>query len=240
MRRHPACALLALFPLLATVPAEASVVTVPPGLVPGAQYRLAFVTSTMRNPQSTDIADYNTFVITAANAVPELSALGTTWRAIASTPTVDARDNTDTNPTSNGTGVPIFRLDGIKIADDNADLWDGSLDATLNVDELGNPSFANVWTGTRSDGVKAPIVSGGGGPLGTGSAPARDGGPGPRIGLPNHTEYRWIFAGVVSYNSYLPLYGLSGTLVAPVPLPAALPLFASALAALAGLGRRRR
>ena len=85
----------------------AQVTTVPPGLNPGDQYRLAFVTSTTRDATSTDIADYNTFVLGVANSSAALAALSTTWKAIGSTATADARDNTDTCPAC--TDVPIFR-----------------------------------------------------------------------------------------------------------------------------------
>ena len=73
------------------------------------------------------------FVTGVASSQAANSALGTTWRAIASTPAVDARDNTGTNPAS--TGVPIYLLDGSTvIANSNADLWDGNLLNPLNVD----------------------------------------------------------------------------------------------------------
>ena len=52
--------------------------------------------------------------------------------AIASTDTTDARDNI---------GDPsalIYRLDDTRIADDEADLFDGSIAAPLNIDEAGN------------------------------------------------------------------------------------------------------
>src|SRR5262245_15880494 len=74
--------------------APAQIVTVPPGLAPGAGYRLVFVTSTTRNGASGSAADYNDFVSAAANAVPALAALGTTWKAVAETPGLEARDNT--------------------------------------------------------------------------------------------------------------------------------------------------
>lgn len=45
----------------------------------------------------------------------ELAGLGTTWKAIASTPGVYARNNTLTNPTAS-TGVPIYRLDYLRMA----------------------------------------------------------------------------------------------------------------------------
>jgi hypothetical protein len=87
--------------------ARAVPITAPPGLDPGDQYRLAFVTSTLRDATSANIADYNAYVTTVANAVPELLALATTWTAIGSTASVDARDNTGTNPNVEA-GVPIF------------------------------------------------------------------------------------------------------------------------------------
>ena len=112
------------------ITADAAPITLPIGLNPGDEYRLAFVTSTTRDATSTDIAVYNAFVTAAANTQAELLALGTTWTAIASTFTVDARDNTATNPIEDGAGVPIYLLDGLtKIADNYSDLWDSSLDA---------------------------------------------------------------------------------------------------------------
>lgn len=73
-------------------------ITQPTGLNPGDQYRLVFATSTTRDATSSNIADYNAFVTGVADSVPELLLLGTTWTAIASTASVDARDNTSTNP----------------------------------------------------------------------------------------------------------------------------------------------
>ena len=126
------------------------IVTVPTSLSPGDQYRLAFVTSTARDATSSDIEVYNQFVTDVANGVPELADLPTTWKAIGSTEYIDARDNTDTNPNV-WAGVPIFLLNGTKLVDDNADLWDGSLDVALNVDESGSEYSYLVWTGTSSN-----------------------------------------------------------------------------------------
>ncbi len=129
--------------LVAPTVASAQIVTTPVGLSPGDQYRLGFVTITKRDASSSNIADYNDFVTTAANSEPDLLALGATWTAIGSTSTVDARDNTGTNPTS--TGVPIYLLDGIsKIADNNADLWDGSIDNFFNIFVDGSPAILTL------------------------------------------------------------------------------------------------
>jgi hypothetical protein len=148
--------------------AQAAPVTVPVGLNPGDQYRLVFVTSTTRDATSANLADYNAFVTAAANSVSELAALGANWRAIASTAgNPNARTNTNTDFAVDGAGVKIFLLDGTTIvADDNQDLWDGTLDNAINRDESGavlaGSGFpdAGVWTGTSFTGVVSP---GGGG-----------------------------------------------------------------------------
>ena len=48
--------------------------------------------------------------------------------------------------------VRYVRVDGVKIADDWADLVDGSLDNPISVDESGNPVSSEVWTDTNSSG----------------------------------------------------------------------------------------
>jgi hypothetical protein len=53
-------------------------------------------------------------------------------------------------------GVPIFLLNDTKIADNNNDLWDGSIDAFLNINENGDSlrtGDIRVWTGTHSNGT---------------------------------------------------------------------------------------
>jgi len=83
----------ALLVLVCCQVAIADIVISPPGLNIGDQYRLVFVTSGTRNAQSSNIADYNSFVTAQANQNAVLSALNTTWTVIGSTATVDARDN---------------------------------------------------------------------------------------------------------------------------------------------------
>ncbi|MCP3979512.1 MAG: hypothetical protein GY716_09310 [bacterium] len=133
----------------------------------GDTYRIVFATSVGRDALSGDVADYNARVQDVANA----AGLGAvTWRAIASTnadwggtATVDARDNTFTNPSVDGAGVAIFLIDGItKIADDNNDLWDGTIDNRIDRTEhntayiapAGSPfaEYGSVWTGTDQFG----------------------------------------------------------------------------------------
>lgn len=207
------CATFAVAPLASS----ATPITVPTGLNPGDQYRLAFVTSTTRDGSSANIADYNDFVTTAANSVPELAALGTTWKAIGSTATVDARDNTGTNPAS--TGVPIYRLDDIRVANNNADLWDSSIQVPISLDELGTYQWQTVvWTGSHWTGIKINQVE-------LGSA-------GPYTGRSNGADTGWITYNNLAQTYLFHLYGMSAPLTVPVPEPSMLAL---GLAGLAGL-----
>jgi PEP-CTERM motif len=140
--------------LVTSSDAFGAIVLTPPDLQPGQKYRLAFVSSGSTQALSTSIADYNAFVSAQALANPELNTI-TTWTAIGSTFTSDARDNTGTNP-NNAVGVPIYRLDGIRIANDNADLWDGQLLANLSITQFGTSSNQLAWTGSLPGGIGFP------------------------------------------------------------------------------------
>jgi len=101
-------------------------------------------------------------------------------------------------------------LDGTKIVDNNADLWDGSLDSTINVTEAGKLGGHEVWTGTNITGDGDPTYE-----LGATSGLTRVG----RI----VTNDGWIY-GITPLNQYQdPVYALSGDLtVAPEPSSALL------------------
>ncbi|MCX6872243.1 MAG: hypothetical protein NTW21_00310 [Verrucomicrobia bacterium] len=145
-------------------------VTVPQGLKADDRYRLVFVTSTKTwgwsgaDPAAPmTIADYNAFATRTATAVPALAALNTTWHAIvtakpADGPTVIARTNTQTDPAKDGNGVPIYNLTGALVANNNSDLWDGTIQNPIDMTELGTspPDLGGgnflVWTGSTSSG----------------------------------------------------------------------------------------
>ena len=108
----------------------------------GDGFRLLFVTSTVHNGESADIATYDEAVqsIIATNGLVYIRRLQLALSGFsASTADVDARDHTGTT----GTGVPIYWLypsrdaDDLagngKVADDYADFYDGSWD---NIDVL--------------------------------------------------------------------------------------------------------
>lgn len=131
----------------------------------GDTYRLVFFTSTTRDATSSDIADYNSFVQNAANG-SSLNLASATWKAIASTATANAIDNTSTAPTEADYGVSVFLVDGTTlVATDYRDLWASNaggftpvaLDNAIEKNENGVfGSNVQVYTGTKSDqgGVK--------------------------------------------------------------------------------------
>ncbi len=218
---------------LVPLAASAVPITLPSGLNPGDQYRLAFVTSTFRDATSSNIADYNTFVTGVANTVPELAALGTSWSAIASTLSIDARDNTMTNPSLNGTGVPIFLLNDTKLADNNTDLWDGTIDTVFGITESGLPVplFDSVWTGSRQDGSGA-AQSSLGSPL---CIAASSGCTAGRTFF--FTDSQWIDSDLLDARQVNAVYALSAPLTA-IPEPGTATLLALGLVAV-GISRRK-
>ena len=235
LRRLVLFAIVAIVVLGLSVSTQSAPITTPTGLTPGDQYRIAFVTTAQRDPLSGDIADYNAFVTASANTQTALIALGTTWTAIASTNAVDARDNTGTNPFNAAhADVPIYLLDGAtKIADGNADLWDGTLDHALTVNETGGNGSLTVRTGTEADGTATP--PGSGGALGTAAAT--------NFGFNTATGSDWIAANSLGQTVSLHFYALSGVLAFPAATPVNGPGVGAILAlGVAGIGliRRRR
>ena len=102
----------------------------------GDTYRLIFTTSTTRNATSSNVADYNAFVNAAAAGSSAFPNLGdATWYAIASTPTVDARDNTLTNKAVPHPDAAFYLTDGSTLfAGNNNDLWSGNNSSGQDVD----------------------------------------------------------------------------------------------------------
>ena len=93
----------------------------PTALAAGAPFRLLFLSSTNRVGSDTDIADYNTFIQNrAAAGHADIQAYSAGFRVVGCTADTDARDNTSTT----GTGVPIYWLNGGKVADNYADFYD--------------------------------------------------------------------------------------------------------------------
>jgi hypothetical protein len=189
---------------------------------------VAFVTSTTTLPTSTSIAYYNTFVAGVAEAQPALAALGTSWKAIGSTELDSARDNTSTNPAMSD-GVPIYRLDGMRIANDNEGLWGGTLLSPLSVLETGEPAVpTDVYTGTTLDGAMELEDY-----IGSTQYVV--------VGYSGADGADWISEGVypLEFGYETPMYCISAELTV-VPEPGTMTLACIGAAALAGCMLRRR
>ena len=134
---------------------------VPSGLTAGSSFRLLLLTSTTRDATSSDIADYNTFVqASAAAGHLFIQPYESHFNALGSTENTDARDNTATTYTDDDKGVPIYWLDGDKVADDYEDFYDASWDSGNVRNESGSlvsvPDGDSlfVWTGSNDDGTE--------------------------------------------------------------------------------------
>ena len=195
------------------VPANWSLV--PDGLSVGDEFRLLFVTSQLRDGTSTDIADYNTLVQNrAAAGHTGIRSYSSGFRAVASTASVDARDNTSTT----GTGVRIYWLNGNKVADNYADFYDATWDDEANrKNELGNNnSQAFVWTGSAHNGTEL-IETGTSRAMGTAQ---------PVFGQPNKsgtTNGPLSGSGSTSVHNNFPLYGISEVFEVVASVPSAPP-----------------
>jgi len=193
-------------------------ILMPTGLNPGDTYQLTFFTSKTRNAASTDIADYNAFVQGAANAagIGLGSPLGdVTWNAIASTETVSALDSAVVS-------TLVYDLADHLVASGFSDMWDGSLQAPINFNELGTTLGGGlIWTGTAIDGTQASA-------LGTST---------PTVGIEGLTNEFWIDRATTPSSGFRPFYALSEPISvahAPVPVPSSILLFGSGLMGLIG------
>ena len=194
---------------------------VPDCLSPGASYRILFVTSGARDSSSSDIAVYNTFVQAQADGATGTPFSGITFNALGSTPSTNARDNTGTNPNSDGVGERIFYYLGEQVADNYADLYNGDWDSINPLDETGSPSptvnsfgslVVRVYTGSGSDGTSATGRS-----LGDANS---------RIGLANQNGQSGTLNGNTFDSDARSFYALSTVLTAPgIPEDTVAPTF---------------
>ena len=138
---------------------------IPADLGPGDSFRLLFITSGTKAATRTGIHTYHNFASSDAIHIVETGNLVSEWGAISllqtplvSTPGADARLHTDTTWTETDRGMPIYWLNGARVADDYADFYDGVwADEANPTNGLGNPhSLAGTapWTGTDHDGTE--------------------------------------------------------------------------------------
>ena len=153
--------------------AQAQVTTTPQDSYRG-PYRLGFYTSPSYQSFTNDITWYDGKVIDEAAGVSELVAVtGLTWKCLGSTTNVDGRDNTETNPENPAhADVPIYNLNGVRIADGNAGLWElpwtiqAPFTDVMGVAPTGlGDDGIRIKTGTLRDGTKG-VLDGDGAPQG--------------------------------------------------------------------------
>ena len=157
-------------------------------VVPGGwtgDYRIIFTTTGTYTAVATGIATYNARVEAEAAATSgdtiDLSGI-TGWKMIGSTVGMNARVNTDTVGSGGANDVPIYNVNGVRVAAGNAALWGVSEGAFLNLPPLyydvpadallapilnivGDTAGSRIWTGTAPDGsthtgneLGAPLV----------------------------------------------------------------------------------
>jgi hypothetical protein len=213
--------------------------TPPQGLNSGDTFRLIFLTGTWISGTSGDISTYDNFVTTSANAVTGsvnaagatvsiinvqsllevLGASGVTWKAIVSTATVNAIDHIGTF------NQPVFRLNGGRVANNSADLWDGGLLRSVLNDEYGHDHNYHTWTGTGTNGLATTN------PLGTAT---------PTYGESDGVGATWINLSTGAATGMRSVYGISSPITyAPVPEPGTWVLVVSAAVAILERARAR-
>jgi hypothetical protein len=119
----------------------------PKGLAPGSQYEIVFATYDTTFGTSSNIADYNNFATQEAALSSSLPA-SVAWKAIASTPTINAVNNAPSYAS-----VPIYNTAGQLVASGSAQLWSGVLANPIDYDQYGGIAPNDLtWTGTEPNG----------------------------------------------------------------------------------------
>jgi len=98
-----------------------------------------FMTSTLYTGSSGGVSGIDSICNTRAAA----AGRGTGWKVLISTSTVDAKDRVSiTNQ--------VYNTNSQLLANNGADLWDGTIAASAFYDEFGNVNGDDIWTGSGS------------------------------------------------------------------------------------------
>jgi len=217
-------AFVALLVLVCSTPGSGYEPTwVPAGLSRGDTYHLVFVTNGTFAATNSLLSWYDTQVDTAGDTMTGSPYGDVAWSCIGSVIGTDANSHTDP-----GTS-PVYRLDGLQVATNAADLWDGAIANPISEDETGNPVVAaGVWTGSNWTGAQALNRTLGEALVGRGNSSATD------------TNWAYVAGGDENNANMNHLYAMSEELTVVVPEPSTVVLSIMGLAAAAGLRRRRR
>ena len=189
----------------------------PAGLDAGDQFRLLVVTNGSDSVLSPGITIYDDRVEheirSGHRAIRSyyrqfralVSAAGQYDRVLRRAVPVAARDNTSTT----GTGVPIYWLNGAKVADSYTDFYDGTWDSNEARTASGATKRVTlVWTGSNADGTLFPGQEAGH----DGALYRREGQDFVRVGSLASTS-NTISSGSQRSTTRLPVYGLSPVFV---------------------------
>lgn len=149
--RHPT--LIAALAGMTCLPMAAQAAyTAPQDLNPGEPFRLIFRTSSVRDATSADISVYDAFVTLAGSNISLLPP--SIWRAIGSTPTVNAVDHVAC------LGVcalaAIYNVDGYRLADSAADLFAGGHLYPVPFESGENAHNDYSYSGSTNAGIGVP------------------------------------------------------------------------------------
>jgi hypothetical protein len=147
--RYAMCISLGVLSVTGT--ASATLIESIAALEEGARYRVLFTTSESTLATSTEIDYYNSFASNAAGSGSVTGGLGLTWKALASTRDMNARDNTGIFKYDSSL-VTMFNMLGQIVASSGAELWSGNLDYPIGYSELGVTLYNRAWTGSREGG----------------------------------------------------------------------------------------
>jgi hypothetical protein len=210
MVRTRLISLLALVLALTLSPEASADLITPPGLLPGDEFRVVFLTDTVTAASSSSLSYYDSIVSgeAAAAGLATYNGSPVTWQAIVSTETTSAVSRLPAD------AVPIFLPDGTLVAAGGDALWSTGLapgfplDYPISEDAygtvIGSAAFGpDVWTGTSWNGNTSA-----GGALGDSQV---------ANGYIN-VGVDWIDSATLPAADHLPLYGFSSVLtVTPEP-----------------------
>ena len=93
----------------------------PAAVPPGGKFRLMFITTGKINGSSAAVSDYDAVVHSDVDGNVTLKPYKAQFRALVSTPTVNARQHV--GMVGAGTGIKVFWVGGAKIADNYSGVW---------------------------------------------------------------------------------------------------------------------
>ena len=200
--------------LMAPTAAMADFAFTDPGV---GHYRVYFGTTAVTDALSADINYYNAFVTTAAATSPTLPT--TTWRAVVSTPTVNAQDNVSCGAYCDA-NVPVYDVNGNLVASSTAAFFAANMIANVDVTEHGvDYGWNYIWSGSQPN-------------TGIGAF-------GYEMGASSDESYLTNWGPYYTYTTFA-VFALSDDIGAPVPEPATAALLGFGALAAAAVRRKRR